>query len=57
MKVIQYFNAMTKEMIWKKDITEREVKVFATLTEIFSNNKTRKLWSVKLGDIEGTAIQ
>ena len=56
-KVIQYFNAMTKEMIWKNDITEREVKVYATLTEIYSNNKTKKLWSIKLGDIEGTAIQ
>lgn len=56
-KVVQYFNAMTKEMIWKSDITEREVKVIATLTEIYSNNKTKKLWSVKLGDIEGTAIQ
>lgn len=56
-KVIQYFNAMTKEMQWKRDITEREVKVYATLTEIYSNNKTKKLWSIKLGDIEGNAIQ
>lgn len=56
-KVIQYFNAMTKEMIWKNDITVREVKVYATVTEIFRNDKTKKLWSIKLGDIEGTAIQ
>ena len=33
------------------------VEVYATLTEIYSNNKTKKLWSIKLGDIEGTAIQ
>ena len=56
-KVIQYFNAMTKEMKWKGDITEREIKIEAELTEIFANNTTRRQWSVKLGDVEGKAVQ
>jgi len=56
-KVIQYFNAMTKEMQWKGDVTEREIEVIATVTDIYKNNTTRKMWSVKLGDVEGKALQ
>ena len=56
-KVIQYFNAMTKEMQWKSDIVIREIEVIATATDIYKNNTTQKMWSVKLGNVEGKALQ
>ena len=56
-KVIQYFNAMTKEMQWKSDIVEREIEVIATATDIYKNDTTQKMWNVKLGNVEGNALQ
>ena len=56
-KVIQYFNAMNKESRWVNDVTVREYKIKAKPHDIIRNNKTQRLWSIKLSHIEGKAVQ